>query len=99
MMKFQSVLLSALALAAATAAQAAPAKVADGKLFKVVTEEDLKQLVLTEGHTVDEMHPFEAPSVRGKTADGLYLSFWRCCAASRLIRKKRAWSIWRAWRR
>ena len=32
-------------------------------------------------------------------ADGLYLSFWRCCAASRLIRKKKAWSIWRAWRR
>lgn len=71
-MKFQSVLLSVLALAAATGAQAASAKVADGKLFKVVTEEDLKQLVLSEGHTVDEMHPFEAPSVRGKTADGLF---------------------------
>ncbi|MDP3907466.1 MAG: hypothetical protein Q8Q53_09690 [Novosphingobium sp.] len=64
--------MSALALAAATGAQAAPARIADGKLFKVVTETDLQQLVLAEGHTVDELHPFEAPSVRGKTADGLF---------------------------
>lgn len=71
-MKFQSVLLPAVALAAAAGAQAAPAKVADGKVLKAVTESDLQQLVLAEGHTVDELHPFEAPSVRGKTADGLY---------------------------
>lgn len=71
-MNFHTVMLSALALAAATGAQAAPAKIADGKLYKVVTESDLQKLVLAEGHTVDEMHPFEAPSVRGKTADGLF---------------------------
>lgn len=70
-MNFQSVVVSALLLAAASGAQAAPAKVADTKLIKVVSEEDLKTLVLAEGHTIDEIHPFEAPSVRGKTADGL----------------------------
>jgi len=47
-MKFQWVLLSAVALAAAAGAQAAPAKVADGKVLKAVTESDLQQLVLAE---------------------------------------------------
>lgn len=40
-------------------------------LVKSVTEADLRELVLAEGHTIDAMHPFEAPSVRGKTKEGL----------------------------
>jgi hypothetical protein len=39
-------------------------------LVTSVTEADLRELVIVEGDTVDEMHPFEAPSVRGKTKDG-----------------------------
>ena len=39
-------------------------------LVKSVTEADLRELVIAEGYTVDEVHPFEAPSVRGKTKDG-----------------------------
>ena len=35
-----------------------------------VTEADLAEVVRAEGYTVDEMHPFEEPSVRGKTKDG-----------------------------
>lgn len=71
-MKFQSVVLAALMVSAAATAQAAPAKISDTKLIRIVSEEDLKTLVLAEGHTIDEVHPFEAPSVRGKTADGLF---------------------------
>ena len=39
-------------------------------IVKSVTEADLRALVLVEGHKIDAMHPFEAPSVRGKTKDG-----------------------------
>ena len=40
-------------------------------IVKKVSEADLRALVLAEGHTVDAMHPFDQPSVRGKTKDGL----------------------------
>lgn len=49
-------------------------------LVKSVTEADLRALVLAEGATVDEMHPFEAPSVRGKTKQGhLFLLVGTAC--------------------
>ena len=40
-------------------------------LFAAVSEADLVRLVRAEGHMVDAMHPFDAPSVRGKTKDGV----------------------------
>ncbi|WEK46800.1 MAG: hypothetical protein P0Y56_00490 [Candidatus Andeanibacterium colombiense] len=43
----------------------------DAKIFRSVTEQDLTEVVTGEGHAVDEAHPFDAPSVQGKTADGL----------------------------
>ena len=72
-----ALLAAALALTMGGSAQAqsnarptAPAR-ASTSIVKTVNEADLRALVLTEGHTVDAMHPFESPSVRGKTKDGL----------------------------
>ena len=58
-----------LGCAALTLPTAAPAQ--NGRIVKSVVESDLAALVRAEGHTIDETHPFEAPSVRGKTKDGL----------------------------
>lgn len=44
---------------------------ADTALIRAVEEPDLINLVKVEGHTVDEVHPFDSPSVRGKIKDGL----------------------------
>ena len=41
------------------------------EIVKSVVETDLSALIIDEGHVVDEVHPFEEPSVRGKTEDGL----------------------------
>ena len=54
----------------------------DSRIIKSVTEKDLEALVLAEGDTIDAKHPFEAPSVRGKTEDGLvYLLIGTACDA------------------
>lgn len=64
---------SALALVAAvcSATTAHAAARSDSTLVYSVAENDLRDLVLARGDTVDAMHPFDDPSVRGKTADGL----------------------------
>jgi hypothetical protein len=41
------------------------------EIVKSVIEADLSALITDEGHVVDEVHPFERPSVRGKTGDGI----------------------------
>lgn len=53
------------------AATAQAATRSDSALVNSVAENDLRDLVLAHGDTVDAMHPFDDPSVRGKTADGL----------------------------
>ena len=74
---FVSVLAATISLTSISGAQAqsnvrpAAATRAPTSIIKSVTEADLRALVLAEGHTVDAIHPFEAPSVRGKTKDGL----------------------------
>lgn len=74
---FVSVLVATISLTSISGARAQsnvrPAAVArtPASIVKSVTEPDLRALVLAEGHTIDEMHPFEAPSVRGKTKEGL----------------------------
>ncbi|HVR91629.1 MAG TPA: hypothetical protein VHG29_11130 [Novosphingobium sp.] len=79
-MKFRTILLGCAALACATGASAqntvkarAPVAVAPAntRLVTSVTEADLAALIQAEGHTVDATHPFEEPSMRGKTKDGL----------------------------
>ena len=51
-------------------------------LVKSVTEADLRTLVLAEGYTIDAMHPFEKPSVRGKTKDGhVFVLIGTACGA------------------
>lgn len=79
-MKFRTILLGCAALACATGASAqnnlksrAPVAVspANTRLVTSVTEADLTALIRAEGHTIDATHPFEAPSMRGKTAAGL----------------------------
>ncbi len=74
---FVSVLAATISLVSISGAQAqsnvrpAATARAPASIVKSVTEADLRALVLAEGHTIDAMHPFEAPSVRGKTKDGL----------------------------
>ena len=77
MKTFVSILAATIAMTSIGSAQAqsntkpaAPAR-ASTTIVKWVTEADLRALVLAEGHTIDAMHPFEAPSVRGKTKEGL----------------------------
>ena len=63
-------------VAANTAPRATPAVSkaipvhAPAALIRSITEPDLHALLIAEGHTVDEIHPYDAPSVRGKTKDG-----------------------------
>lgn len=67
---------------AALSVTAAQAGAQNTRIVKSVTEKDLEALVVAEGHTIDAKHPFEAPSVRGKTADGLlYLLIGTACDA------------------
>lgn len=68
-MVFRSIAFAAALVLSAEAGTSAAAP--KNPIVKSVVEEDLRQLVIDEGHTVDEMHPFDAPSVRGKTSDGL----------------------------
>lgn len=74
---FVSVLAATISLTSISGAQAqsnvrpAAATRAPTSIIKSVTEPDLRALVLAEGHAIDAMHPFDAPSVRGKTKDGL----------------------------
>ena len=79
-MKFRTILLGCAALACETGASAqntaklrapAAAAPANTRVVTSVTEADLAALIGAEGHTVDATHPFEAPSMRGKTKDGL----------------------------
>lgn len=44
---------------------------ADSAIVTTVTESDLRELVLALGDSVDAMHPFSEPSVRGKDKSGL----------------------------
>lgn len=39
-------------------------------IISSVTEQDLRALALAEGHSVETMHPFDQPSVTGKTKEG-----------------------------
>lgn len=67
---------------AALSVTAAQAGAQNTRIVKSVTEKDLEALVVAEGHTIDAKHPFEAPSVRGKTADGLlYVLIGTACDA------------------
>ena len=77
MKTFVSILAATIAMTSIGSAQAqsnarptAPAR-SSTTIVTWVTEADLRALVLAEGHTIDAMHPFEAPSVRGKTKEGL----------------------------
>lgn len=55
---------------------------ADDALVTGVGENDLRDLVLAAGDTVDALHPLDEPSVRGKTSDGLkYLLVAADCPA------------------
>ncbi|MGH6785483.1 MAG: hypothetical protein ACREBO_01525 [Novosphingobium sp.] len=74
------IMLACAALLPASAAIAAPGGIGamaaksntqNTRLVGSVREADLEALVLAEGHTIDAKHPFESPSVRGKTKDGL----------------------------
>lgn len=63
-----------LVVAAATLGFAASAHAAthsEGSIITQVGEADLNDLVVALGDTVDEAHPFDDPSVRAKTKDGL----------------------------
>ena len=77
MKAFTSMLAVTIAISSIGSAQAqsntkpAASARASTTIVKWVTEADLRALVLAEGHTIDAMHPFEAPSVRGKTKEGL----------------------------
>lgn len=56
------------------------------KIFASVSEADLAMLVRAEGHTIDKMHPFESPSVRGKTKDGvLFVLIGTACGADGIV--------------
>lgn len=75
-MKHFATLLGAAALGLAMPVLAAGNNTPSGanapaQLIKTVKEADLANLVRAEGHTVDAMHPFDMPSVRGKTKEGL----------------------------
>ena len=69
MKKLTGLVLAGVALFAAASAPAQT--VPNTRLVSSVSEADLVALVRVEGHTVDATHPFESPSVRGKTKDGL----------------------------
>jgi hypothetical protein len=76
-MKFFIPLIAAAAAITATGGAQAQSNVkpatavrAPTSIVKSVTERDLSALVLAEGYTVDKVHPFEEPSVRGKTKEG-----------------------------
>ena len=74
---FSSIVTTAFAFSTAVSADAQSnispgvAQRSPTAIVKYVTESDLKAVVLAEGHTVDSMHPFEQPSVRGKTKEGV----------------------------
>ncbi len=82
-MNYRTMLVGCIAIATASDASAqntpkqsvraavAPIGPAAGRLYSSVTEADLATLIRAEGHTIDATHPFEAPSMRGKTKDGL----------------------------
>lgn len=64
-------------------AMAANASPANSRIVKSVVEKDLEALVLAEGDTIDAKHPFDSPSVRGKTEDGLlYVLIGTACDAN-----------------
>ena len=69
MKKLTGLVLAGVAMisAASAPAQTTP----NTRLVSSITEADLVALVRAEGHTIDATHPFESPSVRGKTKDGL----------------------------
>ncbi|MEY4268998.1 MAG: hypothetical protein RLZZ58_214 [Pseudomonadota bacterium] len=62
--------LAAFALFGITPAMAAD-NIPAGRIYASVNEADMAAIISAEGHVIDEMHPFENPSVRGKTTDGL----------------------------
>lgn len=70
---FLKVMAAVTALAGPVAAQVSPsgASRTDKGMVYSVTEDDLRALVVAEGHTIDKIHPLDLPSVRGKTKDGL----------------------------
>jgi hypothetical protein len=75
-MRFRTILAAAVALVAVSGTAQAQSQVAQPgpsatSIHSVIVEADLATLVRQEGHTIDKIHPFEAPSVRGKTSDGL----------------------------
>lgn len=65
--------LGAIALAFASAAQAnaADETYRDTDIVRGIDEAALAALLQIEGHEVEERHPYDAPSVTGRTADGL----------------------------
>lgn len=67
----KSVALSVVVAGLAIPSMASAAPRQPSTLVYSLTEADLRDLVLAEGHTIDKIHPFDAPSVRGKTKDGL----------------------------
>lgn len=66
----KTIALSLAAVVSAAPLAAAPTRPA-GQLIYSLTESDLGDLVVAEGHTIDKVHPFDSPSVRGKTKDGV----------------------------
>ena len=73
--------LAALALAGHAPAEAAEPGYRDQDVVRGIDEAALARLVRAEGHAVDELHPIAAPSVNGRTTDGLmFMLIGTACA-------------------